>query len=165
MNTVLQELADRMSLTDLIHKYATGIDLRDWVLFRSIFADELFMDFSSYSGAPGSKMSADDWVAGCQRMLPGFDGTQHCLSNFVFDIRGEEATVTAYMQAEHFIANKLGDASHTLGGYYIHQLRRGADGWRIHATTLKVIWSRGNRHVYQLAAERVAAEAGKKGKK
>jgi hypothetical protein len=156
MDDVLQELKDRLELTDLIHKYATGIDTRDWALFRSIFADQLFMDFSSYSGSPGSKMTGDDWVAGCQRMLPGFDATQHSLSNFVFDIRGDEATVTVYMQAEHFIANKLGDNSHTLGGYYVHKLRRGESGWRIHATTLQVLWSRGNRHVYQLAAERVA---------
>jgi hypothetical protein len=159
MDDVLQELRDRLELTDLIHKYATGIDTRDWALFRSIFADELFMDFSSYSGAPGSKMTGDDWVAGCQRMLPGFDATQHSLSNFVFDIQGADATVTVYMQAEHFIANKLGDNSHTLGGYYIHKLRRGQGGWRIHATTLQVLWSRGNRHVYQLAAERVAGRS------
>jgi hypothetical protein len=158
MDDVLKELADRMAITDLILKYATGIDTRDWALFRSIFADELFMDFSSYSGAPGANMTADQWVAGCQRMLPGFDATQHSLSNFVYDIRGDEATVTVYMQAEHFIANTLGDASHTLGGYYVHRLRRGTDGWRIHATTLKVLWSRGNRHVYQLAAERVAGQ-------
>jgi hypothetical protein len=157
MDDVLKELADRMAITDLIHRYASGIDMRDWALYRSIFADEVFMDFSSYSGAPGTKMGADDWVAGCQRMLPGFDATQHSLTNFVYDIRDDEATVTVYMQAEHFIANTLGDASHTLGGYYLHRLRRGGDGWRIHATTLTVLWSRGNRHVYQLAAERVAA--------
>lgn len=159
MSDVLQELKDRADLTDLILKYATGIDMRDWALFRSIFAAELFMDFSSYSGSPGAAMSADQWVAGCQRMLPGFDATQHTLTNFVFDIRGDEATATVYMQAEHFIANTQGDNSHTLGGYYVHRLRRGAAGWLIHATTLTILWSRGNRHVYQLAAERVAARA------
>lgn len=158
MTDTLTELKDRADLTDLIHKYATGIDTRNWPLFRSIFADQLFMDFSSYSGAPGAAMTADEWVAGCQRMLPGFDSTQHLLSNFVFDICGDEAMVTVYMQAEHFIANRLGDNSHTLGGFYVHTLRRGADGWRIQATTLNVTWSRGNRHVYQLAAERVAAQ-------
>ena len=156
MTDTLAELKDRADLTDLIHKYATGIDTRNWPLFRSIFADQLFVDFSSYSGSPGSSMTADEWVAGCQRMLPGFDSTQHCLSNFVFDVRGDEATVTVYMQAEHFIANLLGDNSHTLGGFYVHELRRGEDGWRIHSTTLNVTWSRGNRQVYQLAAERVA---------
>lgn len=156
----LQTLSDRAELSELIYRYAFGIDTRDWELFRSIFADELHMDFSSYSGSPGTDMSGDDWVAGCRRMLPGFDATQHVLSNFMYDISGDEATVTVYMQAEHFIANQLGDASHTLGGYYVHRCRRGAAGWKIHATTLNVTWSRGNRHVYQLAAERVAKQSG-----
>lgn len=160
MTMDLKTLSDRAELSELIHRYAFGIDTRDWKLFRSIFADQLHMDFSSYSGSPGADMTGDDWVAGCRRMLPGFDATQHVLSNFMFDLRGDEATVTVYMQAEHFIANADGDGSHTLGGYYVHQCRRGSDGWKIHATTLNVTWSRGNRHVYQLAAERVARQSG-----
>lgn len=157
MSDALALLQDRADITDLINKYATGIDRRDWALYRSIFADELEMDFSSYSGQPSSKMTGDEWVAGVQLLLPGFDATQHLFSNFVIDVDGDEATATVYMQAEHFIANSLGDNSHTLGGYYIHKLKRGAQDWKIHATTLNVSWSRGNRHVYQLATERVAA--------
>ena len=60
------------------------------------------------------------------------------------------------MQAEHFIANDLGDNSHTLGGHYTHRLRRSGSTWLIHATTLTVTWSRGNRQVYELARQRVA---------
>lgn len=156
MSDDLKYLRDRADLTDLINEYATGIDTRDWTLYRSIFADEVDIDFSSYSGVPGSRMKGDDWAAGVQQMLPGFDATQHLLANMVFDIRGDEATVTVYMQAEHFLPNNLGDSSHTLGGYYTHQIRRGPDGWKIHGTRLTVTWSRGNRHVYELARQRVA---------
>lgn len=161
MDAILQELKDKADIQDLIHRYATGIDLRDWDLFRSIFADEIEIDFSSYSGQPASKMSADDWVAQCRAMLPGLDATQHLFSNFVVDVNGDEAVATLYMQAEHFIANTDGDNSHTLGGYYTHNLKRGSDGWKIHKYALNVTWSRGNRHVYQLAAERVAQSKSK----
>lgn len=154
----VEVLVARAELQELIHRYAFGIDTRDWALFRSIFADELYMDFSSFSGAPGEHMSGDTWVARCRAMLPGFDATQHLLSNFMFDLDGDSGKVTVYMQAEHFIANRDGDASHTLGGYYVHQVRRGPPGWKIHGTTLNVTWSRGNRHVYQLAAARVAGK-------
>lgn len=156
MNDNLKYLLDRADLTDLINKYATGIDTRDWTLYRSIFADEVDIDFSSYNGQPGERMKGDDWVAGVQMLLPGFDATQHLLANMVFDIRGDEATVTVYMQAEHFLANALGDSSHTLGGYYTHRVRYGTDGWKIHGVTLNITWSRGNRHVYELARQRVA---------
>ena len=80
MSDDLKYLCDRADLTDLINKYATGIDTRDWKLYRSIFADEVDIDFSSYSGQPGTRMTGDDWVAGVQMMLPGFDATQHLLA-------------------------------------------------------------------------------------
>ncbi|AMN46897.1 hypothetical protein ACG33_07260 [Steroidobacter denitrificans] len=156
MNDDLKYLRDRADLTDLINKYATGIDTRDWALYRSIFADEVDIDFSSYDGQPAARMRGDDWVAAVQMLLPGFDVTQHLLANMVFDIRGDTATVTVYMQAEHFLTNGLGDSSHTLGGYYTHRIRLGMDGWKIHGVTLNVTWNRGNRHVYELARQRVA---------
>ena len=149
-------MVDKSDIQSLILNYAWGIDSRNWPLFRSIFADEVEMDFSSYSGQPGSKMSGDQWVDGCQRMLPGFDATQHVLTNFMIEVDGDSASAIVYMKAEHFIANSLGDNSHTLGGYYTHRLARSENGWLIHATTLTVTWSRGNRQVYELAAQRVA---------
>jgi len=156
MTDTLKWLKDRADIQDVVHRYPTGIDTRDWKLFRSIFADQLVMDFSSYSGGPVQHLSGDEWVAQCEALHPGFDATQHVLSNFVIDLAGDRATVTVYMKAEHFIANTEGENYHTLGGYYVHQLERGADGWKIHATTLNVTWSRGNRDVYRLAMERVA---------
>lgn len=150
---------DKSDIQETILKYAWGIDSRNWALFRSIFADELEMDFSSYSGAPASRMTGDEWVAGCQAMLPGFDATQHVLTNFMIDVDGDEATAIVYMKAEHFIANSLGDNFHTLGGHYTHRLKRHGDRWLIHATTLTVTWSRGNRQVYELARKRVTESA------
>lgn len=158
MDDAMVRMQDKSDIQETILKYAWGIDNRDWDLFRSIFADEVVMDFSSYNGNPAAKMSGDDWVAGCQRMLPGFDATQHVLTNFMIEVEGDEATAIVYMKAEHFIANALGDNSHTLGGHYVHQLKRCAVGWKIHATTLNVTWSRGNRQVYELAAQRVAEQ-------
>ena len=150
------DLEEKQAIEELILNYAWGIDSRDWTLFRSIFADELEMDFSSFSGSPAATLSAEAWVAGCQALLPGFDATQHVLTNFMINVAGETATARVYMQAEHFIANAAGDNSHTLGGYYMHRLRRTGAGWKIHGTTLTVLWNRGNRHVYELARQRVA---------
>ncbi|MBO6702276.1 MAG: nuclear transport factor 2 family protein [Pseudomonadales bacterium] len=149
-------LKDKSDIQQTILNYAWGIDSRDWKLFRSIFADDLVMDFSSYSGKPASKITGDEWVAGCQAMLPGFDATQHVLTNFMIEVEEDEATAIVYMKAEHFIANVLGDNAHTLGGHYIHKLKRHGERWLIHATTLMVTWSRGNRQVYELARQRVA---------
>ncbi len=155
MNDAINDLLEKQAIQELILNYAWGIDSRDWTLFRSIFADEVAIDFSSYNGTPPTSMSADDWVAGCKSMLPGFDATQHVLTNFMIELAGDTAQAIVYMKAEHFIANSLGDNSHTLGGYYTHQLKKQADGWKIHSAKLTVLWSRGNRQVYELARQRV----------
>ena len=155
---MLEELKDNSDIQALILNYAWGIDSRNWALFRSIFDDEIEMDFSSFNGTPAARMRADDWVAACEALLPGFDATQHVLTNFMIDLGQDTATAIVYMKAEHFIANQLGDNSHTLGGHYTHRLKRTGDGWKIHATTLIVTWSRGNEQVYDLARQRAEAQ-------
>ena len=55
---------DVLELCDLRYRYALGIDTRDWPLHRSISTDEIEVDFSSYSGRPAARMSADGWVEG-----------------------------------------------------------------------------------------------------
>jgi len=154
MTTQLQDKAD---IQDLILKYAWGIDSRDWGLFRSIFADELEMDYSSFNGAPAMTLSGDDWVAACKALAPGFDATQHTLTNFMIDVAGDTATTTVYVQAEHFIATDKGERSHTLGGYYNHRLVKSPDGWKISGLVFTVFWRRGDPQVYELAANVVAS--------
>ena len=155
---MLEELKDKADIQALILNYAWGIDSRNWALFRSIFDDEIEMDFSSFNGTPAARMRADDWVAACQALLPGFDATQHVLTNFMIELEDDTATAIVYMKAEHFIADQLGNSSHTLGGHYTHRLKRTGDGWKIHATTLNVTWSRGNRQVYDMARQRAEAQ-------
>lgn len=154
MDPKLVLMLDKQEIQETILKYAWGIDSRSWDLFRSIFADELEMDFSSFSGTPAAKMTAEQWVEGCKALLPGFDATQHVLSNFMIDVDGETATAVVYMKAEHFI----GDDFHTLGGHYTHRLKRHGIGWLIHETTLTVTWQRGNFDVYDQARQRATAE-------
>ncbi len=148
---------DHTAITRRVYEYAYGIDTRDWDLYRSIFVDEIEMDFSSYNGNPGASMKADDWVAGCRVLFTGLDATQHSMSNPLVDIDGERARCRMYMQAEHFFSNQLsnqkGSSDFAIGGYYDDRLVRITEGWQIEAVTLNVLWSRGNRHIMELAAK------------
>ncbi|MEM7015822.1 MAG: nuclear transport factor 2 family protein [Pseudomonadota bacterium] len=144
--------SERDQVCESIYRYGLGIDTRDWQLYRSIFTDAIDMDFSSYSGQPGGRMSADEWVNGCKILFMGLDATQHTMTNPIVDIAGDRATCKMYMQAAHFLKNDMGDDEFTLGGYYDDRLIRTADGWQIEAVTLTVLWNRGNRHIMELAA-------------
>ncbi len=147
---------DYQAIVRRVYEYAYAIDTRDWPWYRSIFADVIRMDFASYNGAPAATLEADEWVANCKVLFTGLDATQHSMSNPLVDVDGDRARCRMYMQAEHFLSNDTGSSGFALGGYYDDRLVRVADGWKIEAVTLNVLWSRGNRHIMQLAAERGA---------
>lgn len=150
----MTEWADFMAVCDLKYRYATGIDTRDWDLYRSIFADTVDIDFSSYSGRPASSMAADDWVAGVQPLFSGLDATQHSMSNPRVEVDGERATLDMYMQAEHFLDHGDPDSWFTIGGFYRDRAVRTAEGWRLAAVTLTVFWRRGDYAVMERAVAR-----------
>ena len=58
---LLQRLADESDLRDLIHRYAFGLDTKDWVLWRSVFADEVVMDMSDYQPEPHHVRHPPTW--------------------------------------------------------------------------------------------------------
>jgi hypothetical protein len=145
---------DRAEIVDTVYCYATGIDSRDWALYRSIFTDEIDVDFSSYDGNPPHRIRADDWVKGVQPLFHGLDATQHTMTNPRVAISGERATCVMYMQAVHFLANREGDAEFTLGGCYTDQLVKTPNGWKLCGVKLTVLWSRGNRAIMGMAVQR-----------
>jgi hypothetical protein len=142
---------DRTEIVETVYCYAAGVDGRDWALYRSIFTDEVDIDFSSYDGTTTGRMKADDWVAGVKPLFEGLDATQHSMTNPRVTIQGDRATCIMYMQAEHFLKNDRGDSGFALGGYYTDQLVRTPAGWKLCAVKLTVLWTRGNRHIMTLA--------------
>jgi SnoaL-like domain len=145
---------DFIEICDLCYTYATGVDSRDWVLYRSVFTDRIAIDFSSYNGRPKSEMSADDWVSGLKPLFTGLAATQHSMTNPRVVVDGDQATLTMYMQAEHILDHDDPTAWLTIGGYYTDQLRRTAGRWRINEVTLTILWRRGRPDIMVRAAER-----------
>ncbi len=150
----LQHLLDREAIRETVYRYATGIDTRDWELYRSILADPVRIDFSSWNGRPAADTAADDWVAGVRVLFTGLDATQHSMSNPIVEVDGDRAVCTVYMQAAHFLHSDRGDDSFTIGGHYRDTLIRTGEGWRIDGVTLTVTWRRGNEGVMTRGVER-----------
>ena len=153
---VLQELIDRKDITDLIYRFAKGVDTCDWALYRSCYADTVELDFSSAHGATTPQtMSADKWIEFCSSIMPGFDATSHIMSNIMCDIKGDTADVRVALYAEHYLANVSGQNSHEVGGFYTHQLKRGPKGWKIHKAKLTQTYTKGPAQLFEMAAARV----------
>ena len=169
MDDQLTFLLERQAVVDTVVRYATGIDMHQWDVYRSCFTDPCHFDFSSWSGRPGSDMKADDWVAGVRGTNGNFDATQHISTNHVITFAdgspaSGKATCVSYMHAQHFFRPEtmasFGHAGEvnfcTLGGYYTNQLVRLDDGWRIESCKLDVTWITGDRSIFDLARGRGA---------
>lgn len=145
----LADLIDRAAITDTILTYATGVDRRDWALYRSIFTDSVAFDFSTWRGIRET-MRADDWVAAVRATLAPFDATQHNLTNIAVTLDGDRATALVHMVAMHVFEGEM----QQLGGYYAHGLVRADTGWKIAACTLVITWELGDRALFDRAAAR-----------
>lgn len=143
----LRTLLDRAAIADLRHAYAHGVDRRDWALYRSIFADKVMFDFTSWAGIC-REIDADEWVEMVKATLGPFDATTHAFSNLLITVDGDEASCITTMSARHV----LGDEWQILGGYYVDKLRRTANGWKIHACALMITWEEGDRGLFERAA-------------
>lgn len=157
----LQFLLDRAAISDVQLRYATGVDMRDWPLYRSCFTDEIDTDFSSAVGSPPQHMKAGDWVEFARRTINGMKATQHMITNHVITLDGDEATCVAYVQARHHLPNETGGSNQVMYGYYTNRFTRTPDGWKIRSCKLTVTWNEGNMHIFELARRRLDEAEGR----
>ena len=119
-----QALADRIAAEDLLTRYATAVDRRDWEQYRSIFTANAEIDYTSAGGIAGT---VDEIVEFLSTSLEMFEMTQHLVSNIDLEVNGDSATVTAMFNNPMRLPG--GDTWFT-GGWYHHDLVRTPDGWR-----------------------------------
>lgn len=154
-------LEDRVAVLETVYRYALGLDTRDWVLYRSIFTDDIDVDFSSYNGLNGGCLKADDWVSGLKPLFSGLSATQHIMTNPIVEFDDQGATCQMYMQAEHFLDAADGNTCFAIGGYYTDRLIRRLEDWLITSVTLTVLWRRGNPDIMVKAIEKGTLPAGR----
>jgi len=124
-----QTIADRLDIDDLLTRYATAVDTKDWDLYETCFTPDAFIDYTAAGGVKGRLPEVKKWLA---EVMPLFPMTQHVVVNRVVTIDGDTAT------ARSCFFNPMGvpdpDRGIKLffdGGYYNDKLVRTSDGWRI----------------------------------
>jgi hypothetical protein len=143
--TRLRQLLDRAEISEIQIRYATGTDSRNWELFRTCFADDLEVDFSSGFGIPVVSVTADEWVKNTASTMGVLKATQHMITNHVIMFDDEDnATCVAYVRASHHNPNNTGDSDQTVYGFYTNRFERTSSGWRIAKLKLTVSWMTGN---------------------
>ena len=136
---------DKLVVAECLYGYALGVDTRDWARYRSVFAEEIEVDFSSFGPnlAPMT-VTADQLVAGVKPMFERLAATHHMMSNPLVDLDGDDAWITMYVQAHHVLDPTDPESYYTIGGHYRNRLARVDGGWKLTRVELVVTWHRGD---------------------
>ena len=102
-------MTDTEAVCDTLYRFAEGLDLRDWELYRSVFTDEIEIDYTSHRPGSAGTMPADDWVERGRARLSPLDATQHSMTNprvILSEDDPDRATCMMYIQAQHILQRK-----------------------------------------------------------
>ena len=110
---------DHWAICETVYRYAYGIDTKDWDLYRSIFTDDVWIDFTSYRpGRPASTMAADTWVGAVRSQMVRLAATHHAMTNPLVTVDGDRATCQMYIDADHALEVGNDEAWFSLGVHY-----------------------------------------------
>jgi hypothetical protein len=144
---------DRAEVQDLLVRYATALDSRDWALLTACFTGDGVTDYGDFGGV---NEGPEAIVELCRSALGGLDASQHMITNMVISIEGDTGSAVCYFQAQHVVRGTDGGENYLVGGTYRDRLTRTADGWRIAHRTLQPTWVEGNPGVFEAAAARLS---------
>jgi len=118
---------DKEQIVEVLIRYATGIDSKDWPLFRSCWTDEIDVDYQQL----GRFTSADALTEVMTRLHEDMGPTYHRLSNFVIAVDGDRATARSYVHAVLML--QPDDSINWVDalGHYDDVFVRTQGGWRI----------------------------------
>jgi len=125
----LQEISDRIEINDLLIRYCTAVDRRDWDAFDDIFTEDCLIDYSAMGGSRGGLAETKAFLA---KVMPGFVAHQHLISNSSVELDGDTATCRTMCHNPMVKGTKEG-VTHVFfcGLWYCDKLLRTRDGWRI----------------------------------
>jgi hypothetical protein len=140
-----QELSDRAQIEDVLTRYTTALDTKDWALLEQVFSASAVADFS-HVGGPAQPVVSASAIAAVLEATLGTLTTQHVWSNAVIELNGDSAKAVSYVMAQHW--RKSDGVEFVLRGRYLDTLTRDATGWQFTNRMLIPIHGTGNPAVF-----------------
>jgi len=133
--TDVQRIGDELEITALLNRYARAVDTKDWALYRSVFTDDAYVDYSSAGVIAGARDEVADWLS---QAFAAIAMSMHYITNVETEIDGDSAIVRAmfYNPFQLSGTSKLSFC----GGYYHHELVRTPAGWRSRSLREENAW-------------------------
>jgi 3-phenylpropionate/cinnamic acid dioxygenase small subunit len=129
----------RRAVSDLLVRYATGIDTRDWDLLRSCFTDDCEADY----GDVGQWRGGDEITAWMRATHAPLGHTLHRITNVSLAADGDRVRARCYVDALVLGPGNAGGAR--AAGFYEDEIVETAEGWRIARRRYTMV------HVHEIA--------------
>ncbi|MGA8255319.1 MAG: nuclear transport factor 2 family protein [Nocardioides sp.] len=138
----LQEISDRLEITDVITRYTRAIDTGDWDKLDTVFTPDAAIDYTESGGIEATFVEVKPWLA---EMLPAFfPKRMHTIGQVDIAVDGDAATATAYFDNPMPMDDGAGGTKIVeIGGLYHHEMVRTTGGWRSKRLHEQVVWKRG----------------------
>jgi len=121
----MKYLRDKEEIINLILKYATALDSRNWSLLDELFTHDVTTDYGGVqrSGVDAIKAMIVSHLGGC-------GPSQHLFSNFRVEVSGNKASAKFYGRVMHAGTNDQKDSLFDVWCEYQDELIRTENGWR-----------------------------------
>lgn len=145
----LARLEDLRAAEDVLFRFAEGQDRKDKDLFASAFSTDAALDFVQPAAIFGVELAPfvgrSNLVETIFHNISGLN-TSHTVTNQRIQVRGDKASGTALVEAQHVLA---ADPSRylLLKNFYDTELIRSADGWEMSNVVIRNIWYVGDKKV------------------
>jgi hypothetical protein len=126
----LEQISDRMEITDLVHRYAELVDRKDFDRLRDeVFCEDALIDYSAFGGSRGD---VETTIAFLHRAMRIFPNTQHLNANVQIQLDGDRASGRVLCLNPQEMKLE-GRPAHVFfcGLWYVDAYRRTERGWRI----------------------------------
>ncbi|MEV5648983.1 nuclear transport factor 2 family protein [Nocardia sp. NPDC052254] len=135
----IRDLLDRTEIADLLDRYLRSLDEG---IFDEQWAGTYFTADVTAEMPIGTVSGREAVLASIQRGMALFDRTVHLGTNAVIEVHGDTATARGAQLSTHVLADGAEDVF-VSAGHADSELVRTAEGWRISASALRIVWTRG----------------------
>ncbi len=132
----LAALLDKQAITEVIYRFARGLDRIDATVLRSVFWEDATDDHGIFVG-PAARFV--EWVV---PVLRGIEHSQHLIGNVLITLDGDRAESEAYFHAYHREIHDGQAIDRIAAGRYLDRFERRRGEWRIRHRQAVYDWSR-----------------------
>ncbi len=134
----LQEISDRIEITELLSRYCHALDRKDWQAFHACFCPDAELDFSAFGGPKGGVAELEAFLT---PVLNSLANAQHMIASIMIDLNSDTARVRSAGLVPMITRAEDGSEQPTFNGlWYEDECVRTDSGWHFRSRVQIRAW-------------------------